>query len=144
MHFREPSPLVDLADSPFRVAAELTPWPDDPAGRPRLAGVSAFGVGGTNVHVVLEQAPPPVAAAPDAAARPTSRTPSAPPPGTPPVGRPALLVLSARTPAALAAARADLAGRLGELVDATPAARPAVDLADVAFTLQAGRDEYDH
>lgn len=55
-HFRAPNPALDLARSPFYVPRALTPWPAGDV--PRRAGVSAFGVGGTNVHLVLEEAPP--------------------------------------------------------------------------------------
>src|SRR5205807_9231091 len=55
LHFRQPSPDIDWANSPFHVVDRLTPWPRGEA--PRRAGVSSFGVGGTNAHVVLEEAP---------------------------------------------------------------------------------------
>ncbi|MGH9362443.1 MAG: polyketide synthase, partial [Thermoanaerobaculia bacterium] len=56
LHFREANPELALAASPFYVAAELAPW-EEPAKAPRRAGVSSFGIGGTNAHVVLEEAP---------------------------------------------------------------------------------------
>lgn len=56
LHFEQPNPNIDFAATPFQVAAQAAPWPET-NGRPRRAGVSAFGVGGTNAHVVLEQAP---------------------------------------------------------------------------------------
>jgi len=54
-HFRSPNPLLDLPASPFRVPTAVEPWmtPDVP----RRAGVSSFGIGGTNAHVVVEEAP---------------------------------------------------------------------------------------
>ncbi len=82
----------------------------------RRAGVSSFGIGGTNAHIVLEQSP---------ALRPTSASRSA-----------QLIVISARTPKTLDAATANLADHLR--------AHPDVDLADVAYTLQIGRKEFDH
>ncbi|WP_461030445.1 beta-ketoacyl synthase N-terminal-like domain-containing protein, partial [Streptomyces sparsus] len=57
LHFDRPNPLIDFAGSPFRVPTALEPWPDT-AG-PRRAAVSAFGVGGTNAHVIVEQSPQP-------------------------------------------------------------------------------------
>ncbi|MFS8099203.1 acyltransferase domain-containing protein [Lentzea alba] len=54
LHYDRPNPLLDLDSTPFRVAAETQPWPD--RGVP-LAAVSAFGVGGTNAHVILQAAP---------------------------------------------------------------------------------------
>src|SRR5262245_28338720 len=55
LHFEQPNPEINFADSPFYVNTELKPWPAN--GAPRRAGVSAFGFGGTNAHVVLEEAP---------------------------------------------------------------------------------------
>ena len=56
LHFTAPNPKLDLEDSPFRSSRPLRPW-ESPDGLPRRAGVSSFGVGGTNAHVVLEEAP---------------------------------------------------------------------------------------
>jgi acyl transferase domain-containing protein len=109
LHFERPNPRIELESSPFYVVAEPRPWAGD--GRPRRAGVSSFGVGGTNAHVVLEEAPEPAAASPS---RPWQ-----------------LLLLSARTPAALEQATAELALALAE--EAAP------ELPDVAYTLQVGR-----
>jgi amino acid adenylation domain-containing protein len=109
LHFHEPNPKLELASSPFYVAADRQPWPS--AETPRRAAVSAFGIGGTNVHAVLEQAP----------VRPESGP-----------GRPAqLLLLSARTSSALEQASTNLAHWLQ--------ANPGANLADVAYTLQVGR-----
>jgi amino acid adenylation domain-containing protein len=113
LHFKKPNPNFDFDNSPFRVNSERSEWQ---AGRgPRRAGVSAFGVGGTNAHVVIEQAPE----------RSSSRS-----------TRPQhLLVLSARTPAALDQATNNLAAHLKD--------HPELNLADVAWTLQAGRRAFD-
>ncbi|MGQ0722519.1 MAG: SDR family NAD(P)-dependent oxidoreductase [Candidatus Eiseniibacteriota bacterium] len=110
LHFERPNPNIDFGAGPFFVNGRLAAWPD--LGAPRRAGVSSFGIGGTNAHVVLEEAPP--AAAVDPPSRPFE-----------------LLVVSAKTEAALAAQAESLAGRL--------AAAPDVALADVAHTLQTGR-----
>ncbi|WP_410606659.1 SDR family NAD(P)-dependent oxidoreductase [Amycolatopsis sp. lyj-109] len=120
LHYTAPNPEIDFAHSPFRVAAELAPWNTD-GGRPRIAGLNSLGMGGTNVHVVVEQPPD----------RP------APPPGDPDTERRyQVLPVSARTAdAADAAAR-----RLGEHLAGTLDAR----LADVAFTLQEGRKTFEH
>ncbi|HEX7241858.1 MAG TPA: type I polyketide synthase, partial [Longimicrobiaceae bacterium] len=116
LHFTEPNPRLDLAGSPFYVADRLLPW-TPPAGVPRRAGVSSFGVGGTNAHLVLEEAPREPARAPAAAA-------------------PELLVLSARTPEALERLSAATAGGLeGD---------SGLDLRDAAFTLQQGRRAFPH
>ncbi|MBT2507476.1 beta-ketoacyl synthase [Streptomyces sp. ISL-98] len=114
LNYEKPNPQFDFDASPFRVATRLTPW--TAGDTPRRAAVSAFGIGGTNTHVILEEAPP----------RP------APSPAAPHQ----LLVLSAKTPQALT----DMAGRLADrLRDAPPG-----DLADVAWTLQTGRREHEH
>ncbi|HEY6324518.1 MAG TPA: type I polyketide synthase, partial [Thermoanaerobaculia bacterium] len=114
LHYSSPNPRIDFARSPFYVNTELRPWENN--GLPRRAAVSSFGLGGTNAHAVLEEAP---AAA--AGARPS---------------RPwQLLLLSARTPAALEQATRNLAGSL--------AAKPEHDFADVAFTLQTGRRRFE-
>ncbi|MGW7531623.1 amino acid adenylation domain-containing protein [Amycolatopsis sp. NPDC054798] len=110
LHFERPNPRIDFPATPFFVNTELRAWPNGEY--PRRIGVSSFGIGGTNAHVVLEQAPEP------------SRQP-------PPPERPQLVVVSAKTPAALDAASTALGSRLAEL-DRTP-------LADVAHTLQSGR-----
>ena len=113
LHFREPNPALGLEGSPFFVADRLQPWPLRGV---RRAGVSSFGVGGTNAHAVLEQAPE---AEPSGPSRPLQ-----------------LLALSARTPAALERARANLAAHLK--------AHPEQPLADVAHTLRAGRAPFRH
>ncbi len=112
LHFESPNPQIDFAGSPFFVNDRLRPWEGgESGGAPRRAGVSSFGIGGTNAHVILEEAP----AAPE-----TSRS------------RPwQLLVLSARTATALDRATERLAGHLRQ--------ESGEDLADTAFTLQSGR-----
>ncbi|WP_337886323.1 polyketide synthase, partial [Fischerella thermalis] len=55
LHFQQPNPQIDFANSPFYVNTKLTEWKTD--GTPRRAGVSSFGIGGTNAHVILEEAP---------------------------------------------------------------------------------------
>jgi len=111
LHFQRPNPDLEIEDSPFYVNAALLDWPR--GSKPRRAGVSSFGIGGTNAHVVLEEAPAALAA-----------------PASAEWGR-QLLVVSARTPAALDAASERLASHLR--------AHPDLDLADVAYTLQTGR-----
>src|SRR4029077_4031100 len=62
LHYRQPNPKIDLEDSPFYVNAELQKWGSENG--PRRAGVSSFGIGGTNAHIVLEEAPPREASGP--------------------------------------------------------------------------------
>jgi len=57
LYYRRPNPALDLENSPFYVVDQNRPWPR--AAAPRRAGVSSFGIGGTNAHLILEEAPPP-------------------------------------------------------------------------------------
>ncbi|BFH14940.1 non-ribosomal peptide synthetase [Paenibacillus melissococcoides] len=112
LHFETPNPNIDFANSPFVVNTALAEWRNE-AG-PLRAGVSSFGIGGTNAHVILEEAP----------AREASGA-----------GRPSqLLALSAHTPAALDAMTANLGAYLQEHRE--------LSLADVAYTLQRGRRHF--
>jgi acyl transferase domain-containing protein/glutamate-1-semialdehyde aminotransferase len=106
-NFQKPNPEIDFQRSPFYVPTALRDWASD---GPRRAGVSSFGLGGTNAHIVLEEAPP------VAESQSTRRC--------------HLLVLSARSPERLNEAAARLSSHLrGETAD----------LADVEYTLQIGR-----
>ncbi|MEA2601553.1 MAG: phthiocerol/phenolphthiocerol synthesis type-I polyketide synthase [Acidobacteriota bacterium] len=118
-HFERPNPRIDFAASPVYVNRELAAW--EAGEGPRRAGVSAFGIGGTNAHVVLEEAPALSVAAPRpaAAVRPWH-----------------LLAVSAKTEPALAAAVRNLAAHFRE--------HPETDLGDAAFTLLAGRQAFAH
>ncbi|MFC5220489.1 type I polyketide synthase [Streptomyces coerulescens] len=118
LHYRDPNPLLGLADTPFYVPDTGRPWE---AGQgPRRAGVSSLGIGGTNAHVVLEEAPRPAHIEPQGAPRPEAQP-----------SRAELLTLSARTPEALDTLTAELADRLR--------AHPGLPLGDVAHTLRTGR-----
>jgi len=113
LHFEQPNPEIDFANSPFYVNSSLSEWK---ANRSRLAGVSSFGIGGTNAHVILKEAP-------------TVEVSE--------VSRPwQLLVLSAKTESALNAATANLTFHLKQ--------EPNGNLADVAYTLQVGRRTFNH
>ena len=113
LHFERPNPRIDFERLPIAVNAALAPWPR--ADRPRRAGVSSFGVGGTNAHVVVEEAPAPVERA---------------------SGRRAFIwIASARTAAALDAMTEQLARAAGA---------GGASAADVAFTLQLGRAHHEH
>jgi acyl transferase domain-containing protein/thioesterase domain-containing protein len=113
LNFQQPNPAIDFVNSPFYVQQSLEAW--QPAKGRRVAGVSSFGVGGTNAHVVVEEAPAAVSEKLD---------------------RWQLLPVSARTPAALEKAT----DRLAEFL----ASHPGLNLADVAFTLQQGRKAFAH
>jgi amino acid adenylation domain-containing protein len=113
LHFQTPNPRLGLEASPFFVADRRLAWPRSES--PRLAGVSAFGVGGTNAHVVVEEAP-------------------LAPPAVPASG-PALLLLSARSLEALQS----MSTRLADHLEASEHA-----LADVAWTLHVGRARFPH
>jgi len=116
LHFERPHPALRIEQSPFRVVSRNEVW-TTPDGAPRRAGVSSFGVGGTNTHVVLEQAP-------------AQRT------GSPSPRQEQLLLLSAKSAAALGRMREALAAHLEETAD--------VSLADMAFTLATGRELFAH
>ncbi|MHA4819664.1 ACP S-malonyltransferase [Streptomyces aculeolatus] len=132
LHTPELNPNLDLDSTPFAVQRESAPWerPALPgsggAAGPRRAGVSSFGAGGVNVHLILEEAP----------ARP------APAAGA---GLPLVFPLSARTPENLRAYAARMAAFLRELPAEPGADDPeAPRAADVAYTLQHGREAMEH
>ncbi|MEM7351572.1 MAG: amino acid adenylation domain-containing protein, partial [Acidobacteriota bacterium] len=114
LHFESPNPKLGLDDAPFFVPTETLHWPKRE--NPRRAGVSSFGIGGTNAHLVLEEAPPRPASS---ASRPMQ-----------------LLTLSARTEAGLERLTQSLADHLS--------ATPQLPLADVAYTLHNGRRGFEH
>jgi amino acid adenylation domain-containing protein/non-ribosomal peptide synthase protein (TIGR01720 family) len=111
--FRSANPAIDLVESPFQVNDTLREW--KPCGHPRRAAVSSFGIGGTNAHVVLEEAPASEASSPSRSQQ--------------------LIVLSAKTPAALRQSEEKLAAHLDQ---------SAVSLPDVAYTLANGRGCFTH
>ncbi|GAB3988773.1 type I polyketide synthase [Actinoallomurus acanthiterrae] len=113
LHVREPNPKLELDGSPFYLVTEPRPWPRD-EGRPRRACINSLGFGGTNVHAVLEEAPPRTV---------LDRRP-----------RPRLLVWSARTEDAARAYQAKLAGHL--------AGADQESFADTVATLQSGRTAF--
>ena len=122
LHFETPNPAIDFASSPFYVAQELEEWTAD-GDTPRRAGVSSFGVGGTNAHVILEEAPEPDAAEPSRAWQ--------------------WLTLSARSEGALGAMADNLRQHL-ERQKAASAEGGGLHLADVAHTLGVGREVFRH
>ncbi|HEV2636977.1 MAG TPA: SDR family NAD(P)-dependent oxidoreductase [Actinocrinis sp.] len=122
LHAAEPTPNVDWSAGTVTLLAEAEPWPA--ADRPRRAGISSFGLSGTNAHVIVEQPPAPD---PDPAPAPVT---------APPVDRPVLWPLSGRTDQALRAQAARLAEHL--------AARPDLSPADVAYSLVRDRTPFEH
>jgi len=114
LHFQTPNPEIDFANSPFFVNTQLREWKTN--GKPRLAGVSSFGIGGTNAHVVLEEAP--------AAQMLTSSDTQQ------------LLLLSTKTETALDRASSNLGNHLKQ--------NPDIHLPDVAYTLQVGRRVFNY
>jgi phthiocerol/phenolphthiocerol synthesis type-I polyketide synthase E len=111
VNFEQLNPAFGLEGSRFYVNSRLTPWKRGI--RPRRAGVTSLGFGGTNAHVVLEEAPTMTRTNPTRAWH--------------------LLVISAKTHASLERSTQNLVAYLRET--------PGVDLSSVAFTLQAGRAE---
>ncbi len=113
LNFERPNPRIDFAASPFHVNTALLPWPQGDT--PRRAAVSSFGMGGTNAHLILEEAP--VQATPQRASRGWQ-----------------VLPVSARSPAALDEAVSRLQSHLQS--------HPEQPLPDVAWTLQTGRKAF--
>ncbi|MFF3917215.1 amino acid adenylation domain-containing protein [Streptomyces sp. NPDC001852] len=116
-NFRTPNPQLGIEKTPFRITGKLTDWT---ATDPLRIGVSSFGIGGTNAHLVLEEAPEP------------SRS-------VPPGRERQLITVSARTPQALDDAAGRLAAHFAGL-DAAPSGPGR--FADAAYTLQAGRHPF--
>lgn len=114
LHFQQPNPRIRLEESPFFVNTRLSEWKCDNS--PRRAGVSSFGIGGTNAHVILEEAP---AAEVSGESRGWE-----------------LMVLSGKTGPAVAKATENLVEYLEQ--------HPHESLADVAYTLQIGRRGFSH
>ncbi len=115
LHFKTPNPQIDFANSPFFVNDRLRDWQVE-AGSQRCAGVSAFGIGGTNAHVIVAEAP---VVELDSPARPVQ-----------------LLTLSAKTATALDTATENLANWLQDPANA------AYSLPDIAYTLNRGRQSF--
>lgn len=117
LHFRNPSPHIDWNKCSIRVPTECTTW-DVPR---KIAGVSSFGLGGSNAHLVLEEAPPPKPALPS--------------------GHPSLFTLSAKSPTALR----ELAHKYSDFLSAKESSiAPAIELADLCHTTHTGRSHFAH
>ena len=114
LHYSQPNEAIDFSSGPFYVNTETKPWETD--GLPRRASVSAFGIGGTNAHVIVEQAP----------IRPIDEI-SCPD---------SLFILSAKSPAALDQVGDDIAKYLEANSDCTPK--------DVSRTLGTGRAQFEY
>ncbi|MEH1934482.1 MAG: SDR family oxidoreductase [Nostoc sp.] len=114
LHCEQPNPQIDFANSPFYVNTTLAEWKSGII--PRRAGITSLGFGGTNAHVILEEAP-------DIEASNAGRTHK-------------LLMLSAKTSSALETATVNLTNHLKQ--------HPDLNLADVAYTLQVGRQTFNH
>ncbi|MES4909643.1 acyltransferase domain-containing protein, partial [Streptomyces sp. NPDC000395] len=120
LNHHTPNPDTNLHHTPFHITTTPTPWP--PTTTPRRAGISAFGFGGTNAHLIIEE-PPPTPTIPD-----TSDAPDTP-------DIPHTLILSARTPQALEQATDNLAHHLRTH-------QP--NLTHTAYTLAHGRHAFPH
>jgi acyl transferase domain-containing protein/glutamate-1-semialdehyde aminotransferase len=118
LHYRQPNPKIDFESTPFYVNCQLADWP---AGKtPRRAGVSSFGSGGTNAHVILEEAP----------VREASGSADAE----------QLFLISGRSQTTLEQAASNMARHLTSSVSASGE----IPLADIAFTLQTGRHHFSY
>ncbi|WP_193200137.1 type I polyketide synthase, partial [Nostoc sp. MG11] len=115
LHFQQPNPLIPFAETPFEVNTKLCHW--ESAGS-RRAGISSFGIGGTNAHIVIEEAPQLELV-------------------TPEIERPKhLLTLSAKTEKALI--------QLISRYETHLAAHPDLELGDICFTANTGRSHFQH
>ncbi|MFT6320421.1 MAG: amino acid adenylation domain-containing protein, partial [Granulosicoccus sp.] len=114
LHFKQPNPQIDFKHTPFFVNDKLRRW--EKGNTPRRAGVSSFGLGGTNAHIILEEAPP---------MKKTINTRSH-----------NLLLLSAKIETALGRN----AHNLGIFLDKNDQ----IDLTNAAYTLQVGRNHFQH
>lgn len=115
LNFDEPNPNIDFINSPFYINTELSEWKTD--GFPLRAGVSSFGIGGTNTHVILEEAP---AIEPSEGSKRLFQ----------------LISLSAKTEAALENMTANLIEHVKK--------NPDLNIADMAYTLHVGRKNFNH
>ena len=121
LHLRQINPLIPIDQIPFAIPVTRHPWPRDHQ-QPRRAGVSSFGFGGTNAHIILEEAPLPAAGATGAEPASARRRPRH------------LLSLSARSPQALKS----LAGAYRDYLTA----RPETNIAELCFSAATGRDHF--
>ncbi|MFN8488409.1 MAG: beta-ketoacyl synthase N-terminal-like domain-containing protein [Caldilineaceae bacterium] len=130
LHFHTPNPQIDWAQSPLRVPTERMPWPQGAADQKRLAGVSSFGMGGTNAHIILEEGQPtkgdPRRAADQLVSAEGGERPYQ------------LLTLSAKNEAALRA----LVQKYGAFLDNPTLTKQA--LGDICYTAQVARTQFDH
>ncbi|MFE3862233.1 SDR family NAD(P)-dependent oxidoreductase [Streptomyces goshikiensis] len=130
LHIGEPSPHIDWTAGAVELLTESAAWPE--TDRPRRAGISSFGVSGTNAHVIIEQPPVEQPSDEEDGGEPGVLAVAG---GTVPAGTPLPFVLSGRTPDALRAQAARLADHLAHHPDAAPA--------DVAFSLATTRTALD-
>jgi acyl transferase domain-containing protein/acyl-CoA synthetase (AMP-forming)/AMP-acid ligase II/acyl carrier protein len=117
LHFQTPNPQIDFENSPFYVNTALTEW--DTNGYPRRAGVNSLGIGGTNAHILLEEAPDAI----DNRRQETEDWSH-------------LLTLSAKSETALR----ELAERYASFL----ASNPDIPLSDICFTAHVGRSHFEH
>ncbi|WP_264319340.1 type I polyketide synthase [Rhizobium terrae] len=121
--FERPNPAIDFERSPFRVNNTLIKWPDAPG--PRRAAVNSLGVGGTNAHAIIEQAPSPYTLEAEGEGSETEGD-----------SEPTLLFLSARQRRTID----QMADRLAAVISG----QPRLSLSDISYTLQHGRKHFDH
>ncbi|MBX3016062.1 MAG: amino acid adenylation domain-containing protein [Caldilineaceae bacterium] len=122
LHFQQPNPYIPWAQIPIQVTDQLQPWPK--GDKPRRAGISSFGLSGINAHLIVEEAPQSpvsVSTLPVPAAQLPTRH---------------VLTLSAKSAAALKAYQQRYRDYL--------ASQPTLDLADLCFTANTGRDHFAH
>ncbi|MGH1540693.1 MAG: SDR family NAD(P)-dependent oxidoreductase [Arenicella sp.] len=119
LHYQSPNPRIDFAKTPFVVSGQTKPWTLS-SDYPRRAGVSSFGIGGSNAHMIVEEAPVAVVSEPQQKS----------------ADKPQLLLLSARDSETVAQMSINLGTHLKE--------KPDTDLGHTAYTLANGRAEFSH
>jgi len=119
LHYETPNPQIDFANSPFFVNTALREWTSTE--HPRRAGISSLGIGGTNAHIILEEAP--YSEQHKEVSLDEAKNPQ-------------VLILSARSEAALEAYAVNLADNLEK--------QPKINLDDVAYTLREGRKQFEY
>jgi acyl transferase domain-containing protein/acyl-CoA synthetase (AMP-forming)/AMP-acid ligase II/acyl carrier protein len=134
LHFQQPNPLISFAETPFEVNTKLCPW--DSVGL-RRAGISSFGIGGTNAHIVIEEAPSAIQNSPKFRAPEADAPSSLKIQNKDAMERPQhLLTLSAKTEKALI--------QLISRYETHLAAHPDLELGDICFTANTGRSHFQH
>jgi len=121
INYESPNPIIDFANSPFYVNSRLKEWSQQ--NTPRRAGVSSLGIGGTNAHVILEEAPPIAETTGSSSVKANSKEKR-------------LILISAKSESSLDKITQNLVDYLKN--------EPETNIADMSYTLQTGRERFSH